>query len=273
MTTTTCLNCRLELYTGQRFCSACGQKADTHRISFRHFLHDLIHGFTHADIGIFHLMKQLASKPGEVARNYLAGQRKRYFPPMNFYLIMIGLFVFTLGLFHTFEQPNNFAQLRADVSEIADPVVKERRMMKLDRAETAMVFMTKKSNLVSLLLATPLAAFVFFLFYIRREFNYAEHLVSNFYFAGFSALFFILVIGPLVNLVDNQRFYLAAMGLFLLAEMGYRSVAYYQLMHRRGLKNYLYALLASVTAVGSWILLSQALITYYINHGLPGVFH
>ncbi|HEY0058223.1 MAG TPA: DUF3667 domain-containing protein [Flavisolibacter sp.] len=273
MTTTTCLNCRQALQPGHRFCSACGQKADTHRISFKHFLHDLLHGFTHADIGIFHLIKQLALKPGEVARNYLAGQRKRYFPPMNFYLIMIGLFVFTLGLFHTFEQPNNFAQLRADVSKISDAVVRERRMMKLDRAETAMAFMTKKSNLVSLLLATPLAAFVFFLFYIRRNLNYAEHLVSNFYFAGFSALFFILVVGPLVSLVDSQSFYLGAMSAFLFAEMLYRSIAYYQLMNRKGARHYLYALLASITAVGLWILLSQAIVIYYIDHGLPGIFH
>ena len=97
--------------------------------------------------------------------------------------------------------------------------------------------------------------------------------MSNLYFAGFSALFFILFVGPLVSLVNSPVFYLGTMSVFLFAEMLYRSIAYYQLMNRRSVGQYLYALLASATAVGLWILLSQAAIIYYIEHGLPGIFH
>ncbi len=267
--TANCLNCQVPILPEHQFCSNCGQSKKVHPISFPYLFQDLIHGFTHADIGIFHTIKMLAIKPGLVAREYLEGKRKKYFPPMNFYLILVGLFVFTLGFFHTFEQPGTFAQAKEQVRKIPNAVQRERMLKKMDRAETAMTFMTKKSNLVSLLVATPLAALLFFLFYFKRGYNYAEHLVANLYFSGFSSLFFILIIAPLISFMDNQTFYLTAIGVFLIGETVYRSIAYYQFINRKGIKHYLYALLASIIVVGAWIFLSGWAIRYYIEHGIP----
>lgn len=274
MTGTNCLNCGEIVISGQQYCSGCGQSVKVHRVSFHYFFHELVHGVTHADIGILYTIKMLARQPGLVAREYLAGKRKKYFPPVSFYLVLIGLFVFALGAFHTFEQSNNFAEWRAGIRKMPDSqkVVRERRLQKIDRAETAMAFMTKKSNLVSLLAATPLTAFIFFLFYYRRGYNFIEHLVVNFYFAGFGALIFIFIVAPLINLVGTQTFYLFAISAFLVAEALYRSYAYYGFINRGGLKGYLYALLASVTAVSSWIAISTSAISYYIEHGLPEFF-
>jgi hypothetical protein len=274
MVSTTCLNCNSLLQPEQQFCSRCGQSAKTHRIGFAHLMHELLHGFTHADKGIFYTIKMLAVKPGLVAREYLEGKRKKYFPPVNFYLILIGLFVFAFGFFLRFQQSNTFAQVRTELRNLPDSLaqMRDRRLAKLDRAETVMSFMTKRSNLVNLLLATPLSSFVFFLFYRRHKYNFIEHFTVNLYFSGFGSLIFIFIIAPLVSFVDNQAFYLAALSFFLLTEMVYRSIAYYQFVGKKGSRHYLFSLLASFTSIALWIVLSRVAVNYYIEHGLPHFF-
>jgi predicted amidophosphoribosyltransferase len=72
-----CLNCDAPLVPNQAYCSACGQKADTHRLSMHDIGHAMVHVFTHADHSVFALVRDLAFKPGRVAREYLDGKRRK----------------------------------------------------------------------------------------------------------------------------------------------------------------------------------------------------
>jgi hypothetical protein len=262
-----CLNCENTLQSDDQFCSHCGQDTYVHPITFAHFIHDATHFFTHADKGIFFLIRKLAHQPGIVAREYLSGKRKKYMSPLSFFLLMVGLFVFTLTTFNTFEQPEAYAEMRQAAEETKDPIARERRLKKTERAIQANRFMTKNSNFISLLLATPLVSLIFFLFYRKSGYNYTEHLAVNFYFGGFSALFFIFIIAPMVNLVNQPGFYLTAIGLFLLLEMLYRSFAYYQFMNKKGMMNYLKALTTSAIGIIIWSIVSSTFIYLYIQYG------
>jgi hypothetical protein len=187
--------------------------------------------------------------------------------PLSFFLLMVGVFVFTLSLFRTFEQPTAYENMRQAAEQTKDPVARERRLQKTERAIEANRFMTKHSNFVSLLFATPLISLVLFLFYRRKGYNYTEHLAVNFYFGGFNALFFIFIIAPFANLVNKPGFYLTAVGLFLLLETLYRSFAYYQFMNGRGWRHYTKALAASAFGVILWSMISSFFIYLYIQYG------
>ncbi len=267
-----CLNCEQTILPEQKFCSQCGQKTDIHRLDFHYLVHEAVHSITHADKSIFNLLAKLSYQPGHVARNFLAGKRKRFLSPLNFYLIIIGVFVFLLSTFKTFEQPTNFAAWRAGISQIKDPIERDRKLQKIDRSENAMKFMSKNSNLVNLLAATPLVSLIFFVFYRKRAYNFTEHLVSNFYFSGFAASVFMLLIAPVINIFQSTNVYLTGIACFLLFELLYRSIAYYQLMNIKGTRHYLYALFASFTAVICWILLSRWVINTYIETGFKSFF-
>jgi hypothetical protein len=272
MHSSNCANCTHPLNQEQSFCEKCGQEVNIHRISFGHIIHEGVHFLTHADKGIFFLLKELALRPGHVAREYIEGKRKKYMPPVSFFLIMVGLFVLATNSFKTFERSANFAQVKAMLAKEQDVVKRERRLAKITRAEQATKFMNKNSNLVSLLVATPFVTLIFFLFYIRRRYNYIEHLIANFYFAGFSALFFIFIVAPLFHFVNSSQFYFSAITCFLIFEIIYRSIAYYQFMNRRGAKDYLFALLPSAVAVVLWSALSYTIIEFYISTGFKNVF-
>src|SRR6187402_2064747 len=87
-----CKNCDSPLTSN--FCANCGQKADVHRITFGHFLHEFFHAFTHTDKGILLLMKALIARPGKVAHEYLEGKRKKYFNPLSFLVILSSIYAY-----------------------------------------------------------------------------------------------------------------------------------------------------------------------------------
>ncbi len=90
MSATRCLNCNCEIE--KNYCSSCGQKTDTHRITVRHFLfHDLMHGVLHIDKGILYTLKEAIIRPGQAALDYIKGKRVRYYNVFYLCLLVIGL--------------------------------------------------------------------------------------------------------------------------------------------------------------------------------------
>jgi hypothetical protein len=83
----TCLNCGTALT--DKYCPHCGQKASVERISWHHFLHEVIHFFTHIEKGFFATTILLITRPGLLNKNYLDGKRKAYHKPISFLLIWI----------------------------------------------------------------------------------------------------------------------------------------------------------------------------------------
>ena len=91
--TNNCLNCEKELT--DQYCAGCGQKADTHRITFKNFIfHDVLHGTFHLERGILFTAKEALVRPGKAALDYIAGKRKRYYNVFYLILLTIGIMLF-----------------------------------------------------------------------------------------------------------------------------------------------------------------------------------
>jgi hypothetical protein len=85
-----CLNCHEEIT--RKFCPNCGQKTDTHRIGFVHFIaHDLLHGMFHLERGIVFTLKEALIRPGKAALDYISGKRICYYNVFYLSLVLIGL--------------------------------------------------------------------------------------------------------------------------------------------------------------------------------------
>ena len=110
MSENSCLNCNCEIE--KNYCSTCGQKTDTHRITVRHFLfHDLMHGVLHIDKGILFTIKETILRPGQAALDYIKGKRIRYYNVFYLCLLVIGLNLLLSHLYdsilHTEVDPKN----------------------------------------------------------------------------------------------------------------------------------------------------------------------
>jgi hypothetical protein len=179
-----CLNCGTFLAPGDRFCRQCAQKVDTHRLTWRHFGHELLHAITHADASVLHLFRDLIVRPGVVAREYLEGRRKKYFSPFTWFLISAGSIVVINGWVG-----KAAADLEADPAVLARLPTEAARasyLALLHRSEQVTHFMANHGNLFAMA-AVPILAFVFWLFY-RRRYNYVELLTATLLFESVTNL-------------------------------------------------------------------------------------
>lgn len=184
MTNKNCLNCGYEL-TGN-YCSDCGQKTDTHRITFKHFIfHDVLHGTFHLERGILFTAKEALTRPGKAALDYIAGKRKRYYNV--FYLILI-----TLGLILFIQHFYDELYFLQDGEVIQDKTYLNDASKKIDE------IISQKSKII-IFLFVPFAALNSFILFRRKKLNLSEHSII----AGMILLGMLLI-----SALGNLFFYL-----------------------------------------------------------------
>jgi len=90
-----CLNCD-EPVKGS-FCSNCGQKFQPTKLPLRLYIEDTVETLFNVDNRVFRTLKDLLIKPGKITRDYIAGQRASYLPPLRIYIsISVVYFLITL---------------------------------------------------------------------------------------------------------------------------------------------------------------------------------
>lgn len=265
MNPTNCLNCATLLTADDHYCPTCGQKTNTHRLSMSHIWHDLTHAITHTDKGFFFTIKKLFHRPGIMAREYLAGKRKKYFNPFSLLVILLGVFIVANGIFKPYSEENfSLGTERPAWIKTESQLKKWEKIM--ERRHNMGEFVNKKVNIV-LFISTPFLAFMVWLFY-RRRYNYAEHLSTMAYVNSFVSITTILIFGPLLYFVKDSSaksiiyFGMVASHVFYIAFM------YYDLLGYKTAGGYLKTLGVSIVAFIGWSAFSMGLGALYIMSGV-----
>jgi Protein of unknown function (DUF3667) len=261
---TNCLNCETILTADDKFCPTCGQKTNIHRFTISHILHEFFHSFTHADKGFLGLTADLATRPGTVAREYISGKRKKYFNPFTYYLLCTGIVYFSVSVFTPIGEP-----LKADpkiVAQIPNEKNKQAYFKMIERTNTASAFMKKNLN-VAANLFLPFYAFLSWIFFRRRGYNYSELLVAYMLFLSFSSLVVALLFLPWLGGIMKQGvkpILLYSGGALLLFHIIYVGIAHYRFFQFR---NPLYMLLTSLVDLIGFLVLFMLMLVgqfYYI---------
>lgn len=100
-----CKNCNTEL-TG-KYCSNCGQPAQTKRVDGHYILHEIEH-VLHFERGILFTIKELLLRPGLNIQEFITGNRSRLVKPIIF--IIISSLIYTL-IIHFFHIENQYINL------------------------------------------------------------------------------------------------------------------------------------------------------------------
>ncbi len=265
-----CLNCGTPVIPNQNFCSTCGQKTQTHRLSIHDVGHDLLHYFTHADKGILSLLGYLATRPGMVSREYVEGKRRKYFPPINFFLIVAAIYVFMINIVDPVKRDSEItSQEKIRFEKIENSEQKAQVAAILERRLETRQFINKYSNIVAMI-ATPLISFFLWLFYLKGKYNYTEHLVANLYISGFTVLAHALFFRPLNSYIGGQGFSWVLM-LYFIFEIIYRAISYYHFLNKRTTRSAVKALICSVAVICIWSVLVFASIYLYVSHAFWGL--
>jgi len=253
-----CLNCGAALESKDHFCSNCGQNSSTHRLTFKHLLHEIFHAFTHADKGILFLLKGMATKPGTVAREYIEGKRKKYFSPFTFFAILMALFVLSNLYFKPAPQTVRLSQ--QTLSRIP-PEKRQQVITLIDRGNKARNIMEKHGNLVAMV-AIPFISFFTWLFF-RRKFNYIEHFTANLMFIAFANLVFTIIVNPL-QMAMGQRSPLVILFAALLLQAIYLSWSLNGFLQLNSSGQRIKSFSVSLLAIALWVAFSMSAMAFYI---------
>lgn len=224
---TTCKNCET-LFEG-KFCPNCSQKANTHRFTIKHFLHDLFHAVTHTDKGILFLIRELLRRPGKVAREYNVGKRKKYFNPITFLLITMALQTYTIkktDFFGSFiDSSKKFLQEITKNSKAGNAEIDN-----LEKAKVKNEKVMENSKLITFMFL-PFLALLTWLFFKKSGFNYAENLVFNIFINGELSLFFVIFC--VLPFVLYPPFVVSIFYIYFLISWIYSFIAYKQFYQQR----------------------------------------
>lgn len=155
-----CLNCNQTV--AQHFCPNCGQKTNTHRITFQHFIiHDILHGVWHFERGILFTIKEAILRPGNAALDYIAGKRVRYYNVFYLTLLLIGLCTLLENYYDTLSHYYFNTRLKPLTDEVG---------------ASFNSFVTQYSKLI-IFSFIPLFTINSFLLFRKKRLNFSEHFI------------------------------------------------------------------------------------------------
>jgi hypothetical protein len=158
-----CLNCGAELLG--KYCSICGQKSDTQRISLRHFIfHDVLHGTLHLEKGMLFTAKQTLLRPGMAALDCISGKRVNYYNIFYFILLLIGL---NILLTHYY----NEIAFRINPSRVIT--------LRTNEAGMSIREIFSKYGKSFIFALVPVTALNSFLLFKIKKLNYSEHFIIS----------------------------------------------------------------------------------------------
>ena len=262
-----CKNCQTPHSDAYKYCPECSQKTALHRLSFHDVAHEAVHYFTHADKGLFQLIRDLVTKRGLVALEYIEGKRKKYFPPLSFFLLIAAIFVFVATMGES-KETMSVIEAHPELNQIVDPIKKQQAIGIYERKVKVAHFTTKYSNLLAMC-SLPITALVFWLFYKRSKYNYIEHLVAGMYMLGFCILVYAGIILPL-----SFAFHFKgdpATLLFFVVQLFYFAVFYYGFLQKTTKLQFVKVLFVSLCNLILWIAISGSLFKFYIISGFGGL--
>ena len=219
----TCQNCDHE-FAG-RYCGQCGQRADTHRVNWHYIWHEIPHSVWHYDSGIFFTMRELFTRPGYTIRDFLNGKRVKHYRPLALLFILGGILVFTS---HFLDVSFAKRSQKAGQEMVGTPknIVISNVIAK---AQADVMEFTEKNQTVINIALIPLYAFWFWFLFRRRGYNYPEILVAQTFITNFNFMASLIIVLLVWALGGTDGAYGLAMGLALVALVGYNAWAYTQL--------------------------------------------
>ncbi len=117
----TCPNCQA-LISGP-FCATCGQQQTNLNRPIWFLIGELLRDLFDLDSRVVRTLRSLLFQPGHLTREYFAGRRTRYTPPIRLYLIVSFLFFFVMPVLSNLVQLREAQSTTIEINEDIDAPV------------------------------------------------------------------------------------------------------------------------------------------------------
>lgn len=186
------------------WCHACGQRADAAAdLSLRGFALDAVRSVTDADSRLWRTLRTLVVDPARLTRDWAAGRRRPWIPPLRLFLLINVLYFLSQSLtgFHTFTTPLELHVTGMPHADVARDLVRARMA---DREEDYNVFSARFDDAAETQAKTLVIVLVpFFALLVaalERRRPFAVHLVFSLHTLAFFMLMAALLDPFIVSL-------------------------------------------------------------------------
>lgn len=165
-----CRNCENTLRTDFSFCPDCGSKIVRNRLTPKSLLFDVIERYFNLDNTFLKTLWHMVIKPEDVCGGYISGIRKKYLNPVSMLAISLTLSGFVIFL------TKKLAWSSIDFSKISYAQTSS------GGAGTEKIMSaTMEYGSLLFLFYIPVLAFASFVFFNKKQYNFAEHTVTAIY--------------------------------------------------------------------------------------------
>lgn len=190
-----CASCQTELLGS--YCHHCGEKVlEVRERTFRYFLGRLLDALTFADIKGLNSFWMLLRKPGYISQLYNQGIRKRFYLPLNLFLLT-NLIYFLVPVFGTFNTGYKQQLEMQNYSTYIRPWVLERQQASgLAEKDYEQAYNQKSNSLAKLLMLAFAGVFALFLsaLYYRRNSYFTDYIALSLEFNSFLVFYGTVVL-------------------------------------------------------------------------------
>ena len=171
-----CKNCQSNLGIDAKFCASCGAKVIDHRITMGHLAAEMKSGFFSIDSSKpVQTFTNMFIKPEEVIDGYICGTRKKFIHAFGYFTIAI-----IFSSFFYFIVQNFFP----GIMDEAFNIINQNQAQSQSQQEFTSQIQKKVFEYQSVVfyVFVPFMALIsYIIFYNKRKYNFAEHLVLNLY--------------------------------------------------------------------------------------------
>ncbi len=214
-----CKNCKSQLPTNVSYCSLCGNKVITKRLTIKRVIKDFNSQFFDYDNKIFKTFIHLFTKPEVVINSFIDGSRKTYVNVISYLALTLTLMGFQFLILQKF-----FPETIEATSSTPTALGAE---FDTKMAEIGTYFFDYYGLITILFI--PITAIATYVVFINKRHNYAEHIVINMYTtAQYTIIMFFFGTVFMLTGTGAQIGYLTAT-IFMYLYLGYSLKRIYKL--------------------------------------------
>lgn len=202
------------------YCAQCGQSPYKGKLTIKRAIGDLFNAVTNVERGFTHTIIRMTTSPGIVIKEFLNGKTRPYFLPARYAFIMVtisALILIKTGIFDLSQQAFNNP----------DSMSENQRAMNAEIQNYVKQFLN-----FFVLIQLPFNAFISWLLFRKRGYNYAEHFVANTFIIGHLSLIGLIII-PVYYLIPSSETFGVVNMIFSLS----LSAFFYSLVYKQWFKD------------------------------------
>ncbi len=195
-------------------CSYCGEIMRPQRITFKGILKSIPDILFDLDHGLLYTIPALIKKPGETVRRFFEGDRGRHYKPLKFLLFIVAVSAYLFIRFNI--DGNNQGLYESLMTDKAAGKRIDSYSLQVDQ--------------LVLLTELPLLSLISWLFFIKKNYSYGEHLMAMAFFIGEVTLYRIILF-PLFIMLNHTSGVDTLNSIYTFWILGYFTYAFYDWMY------------------------------------------